>query len=1690
MNISTKFLTKILALGSVFLFSLSAKAADQITIDGVTYTKHTAYACNDPIPFTLGEDGQNHYYEFIESNILMNQGGGPAITIKGNVVIGVYKTLNVRGGDAKGYLGAGAGIYVPKGASLRIMPSQGQSSCTVTAYGGNAGQPNVRIYGEDRFMQYNNGAGGAAAGIGANGGNGGRAIDVFDNAGNYSYANYGKPSEQCGNIFIDKGVTLTAVGGRGTGVEHTDNGKTVYNFDLVGAESSPKNYGYNAAGVKKGSWLTLEVDTQTAHYTGDTWGGPYAAYGSPGGQGGGGGGYPAAGIGGGGSGGGAGGFGSLGSSETGKATSASGHGGHGGGGGTGYGYAGQFGISGGYAKFQYGWTTPIISAAGAEYKEAGEYLTSSGLYTGRNGYWGQKNFSGKGHAEEETGSRQLNGVRPGSYLDGGNGGELVSGSPVSEPGIGGGGVLFDSRSGEITIRGNVTSLGNGGHQPKQFETIGSVTYNYPNKPYYINDIGTALNGEYNPVNVIVENGTLSTNRQDGLTMTDANNFSAKEYTVTIGKYMGGIDGYILMQFPPEKKTFRLSGVQHFREVYGSSAIYVSYNGLTPGQERFTYVYPRPDNRNAIHTNGMSVAERYYADKNLPSADWEYTKELTWKTITNPSQSDYAFNGRYDINSSEDRLGIFFFDADIKSGTLEIGDKSYTSNGWKNFALITNSNSFQARYHRNSADGYAEMKWMNWKPLNFSFCGTGGTNYELMEVGLSDLPKFKNNNTDNSSIFGFYTEKAVVNDGTIQINGQTFTTLEELARNSQDSIYVVTWNPTIELVSEESRENIAVKVDDACGAWYPDKSGNNRMMAKLAYNHYLTIPSMYLCTDFDTPSILRFTYKGCLYVDMEEGSRQSFTSDDWEQAIITIPAGNQTVRFQSYSGISYIYDISEVRTLPQDANGNFIIRTSEDLDAATKLVKKSGGSAFHFRVIGEVETSADFEPFGSSMASPFVGSMNGGTIKLTNNKPLIYITENAVFSDMTVIGDLVSNGPMDQDLVFFAYTTNNVKFINCKVTGSLNMNKNRGLSLNGFTVEAVRTEFSGCVVDAQMIGYAFPWTYYDYDEDKDVTVTKMPNMSGFAAGFKLEDDEYGMKFTDCSFIGEIYSIDDEGNVYPGQPFGICPAESDYDNNFVVTNCISTYNPQCEKLPNTTAVNTFVLADTDKDMSNYSTKTAEQFASGEVGNLLANNGRSHWYTPNNSKYPVYDPNKFYNHARIIAGENLVLTKGTPATVHKVKSLSPENSTSDSPKLHLHEGDEFTVSHIANQECLLYVNNEFVSNTGTYTGTAPAGETLITMKELAKAGDKIEVGSLRYVILTTQDGEEYGTVKTLPGTGDSYGNTDLTGNVVIPSVVQYEGSLYYVTGIGDYSLAGSGVTSVELPATLTAIGTSGLGGLTGIEDIKIPNNVESLGSGIFKGCSNLKSVTFANDIQITEIPQSAFEGTAITSINVPESVTSIGDNAFFNCNDLKTVTLPAGLTSLGESAFGETPNLKTIIYLTDDPVSASESAFSDYTAPTLYALLSEKDKYEDIEPWNKFTNTTWCGVHLNPTEIDLIISRSAQLSANVVVAPGEMPQDIVWSSSDPNIVQVDNDGKVKAIDCGLATVSADAGPYRNECEVTVYDFTTGINEILGDDTKQVDIFNLQGVCLKRNASAEDIRALAPGLYIIGDKKVLIRE
>ena len=112
-------------------------------------------------------------------------------------------------------------------------------------------------------------------------------------------------------------------------------------------------------------------------------------------------------------------------------------------------------------------------------------------------------------------------------------------------------------------------------------------------------------------------------------------------------------------------------------------------------------------------------------------------------------------------------------------------------------------------------------------------------------------------------------------------------------------------------------------------------------------------------------------------------------------------------------------------------------------------------------------------------------------------------------------------------------------------------------------------------------------------------------------------------------------------------------------------------------------------------------------------------------------------------------------------------------------------------------------------------------------------------------------------------------------------------------------SGLTSIEIPNSVTSIGDGAFDGCTGLTSITIPNSVTSIGDYAFEDCIGLSSVTIPNSV--TSIGNSAFEGcSSLTSVTIPESVRSIGNSAFYGCGSLTSVTLPNSVTSIGNWAF----------------------------------------------------------------------------------------------------------------------------------------------------------------------------------------------
>lgn len=203
--------------------------------------------------------------------------------------------------------------------------------------------------------------------------------------------------------------------------------------------------------------------------------------------------------------------------------------------------------------------------------------------------------------------------------------------------------------------------------------------------------------------------------------------------------------------------------------------------------------------------------------------------------------------------------------------------------------------------------------------------------------------------------------------------------------------------------------------------------------------------------------------------------------------------------------------------------------------------------------------------------------------------------------------------------------------------------------------------------------------------------------------------------------------------------------------------------------------------------------------------------------------------------------------------------------------------------------------------------------------------------------------------------YGRSGLT-NVTIPDSV---------TSIESWAFYGcSGLVSVSIPRSITNIAYDAfsycnslesfsvasdnptyqsLSGLLLTKDgkilvhgvngaVEIPDSVSRIGSSAFYGCSGLTRVRIPDSVTIIEAD--AFAGcSALTSVTIPNSETYIGDYAFYNCNNLNMLYVPASwktkyINGTFWSSYARVPSGCEIIYYEPEepePATASGVPYS---------------------------------------------------------------------------------------------------------------------------------------------------------------------
>jgi|GEM_PF-224338 len=273
--------------------------------------------------------------------------------------------------------------------------------------------------------------------------------------------------------------------------------------------------------------------------------------------------------------------------------------------------------------------------------------------------------------------------------------------------------------------------------------------------------------------------------------------------------------------------------------------------------------------------------------------------------------------------------------------------------------------------------------------------------------------------------------------------------------------------------------------------------------------------------------------------------------------------------------------------------------------------------------------------------------------------------------------------------------------------------------------------------------------------------------------------------------------------------------------------------------------------------------------------------------------------------------------------------------------------------------------------------------------------------------------------------------------------------VTEIGNGAFKGcGGLKSVTIPNSVTEIGLESFAFCEGLTSVIIGNSVTTISAGSFKGCCGLTSVTIPDSVtkidydafndctrltsvtipnSVTKIGWEAFMGCkGLTSVTIPNSVVEIGYDAFYNCTGLSLITIGNSVSKIGERAFKSCTGLKKVYSLNSVPPVINENTFSFYDAD-LFVPQGCLSAYKSAKGWSNFSNIKEIqetikaeSISLNEHSANLMIGDTLSLTAKVL-PENVSTKTVAWSSNNPDVASVNDEGLVTALTTGTAIISA---------------------------------------------------------------------
>lgn len=243
--------------------------------------------------------------------------------------------------------------------------------------------------------------------------------------------------------------------------------------------------------------------------------------------------------------------------------------------------------------------------------------------------------------------------------------------------------------------------------------------------------------------------------------------------------------------------------------------------------------------------------------------------------------------------------------------------------------------------------------------------------------------------------------------------------------------------------------------------------------------------------------------------------------------------------------------------------------------------------------------------------------------------------------------------------------------------------------------------------------------------------------------------------------------------------------------------------------------------------------------------------------------------------------------------------------------------------------------------------------------------------------------------------------------------------------------------------------------LKSVDLPTTVKEIGYQAFCGCKDLKEIRLSDNIE--SIGEMAFYGTEILSFDsliIPSKLKELYFNSF-PMHRIKYIKIPIGVEKISNSknsvysSSGEiiTPSMKIEIHTENPtPIWIDTSDEKDLKSCTVYVPKGSLEDYKNEHYFSNTSRNVWSyatileekvpvtGITLDQENISFSdIGASVQLTATISPTDADN-QKVIWKSSDTSVATV-KDGKVTCTGYGTAIITAtsEEGEYVATCNVT---------------------------------------------------------